>query len=165
MTPLTFNVQFELYMHKLRNYTLPQGFSLIELMIVIVIIGVLSLMAISLYSGAQESARDVTRMQDLDQVGKAMEVHIGSNAYRALSDDWFAGGVPIHDPKGNVYCAKGNSIQTPEIWSGSCPTGYKTLTQGEPTDSSDSTAPLTSWVICTVMENPQYVYCKTSGQK
>lgn len=52
-----------------------KGFTLIELLVVIVIIGILAAGATTLYSGAQQKARDSVRKQDLNQLKAAAEFH------------------------------------------------------------------------------------------
>lgn len=49
------------------------GFTLIELLVVISIIGVLSAIGLSTFSGAQKKARDARRRADLKQIQNAME--------------------------------------------------------------------------------------------
>jgi prepilin-type N-terminal cleavage/methylation domain-containing protein len=56
-------------MPKTRN---PFGFTLIELMVVIVIMAILSTVGMVLYSSAQATARDGKRRQDLEDLKKAL---------------------------------------------------------------------------------------------
>jgi prepilin-type N-terminal cleavage/methylation domain-containing protein len=55
------------------------GFTLIELIIVIAIIAVLSSIGMVMYTGAQKSARDAKRMGDIDEIKKALEQYYVSN--------------------------------------------------------------------------------------
>lgn len=50
-----------------------RGFTLIELMVVITIIGILATIALVMYSGIQKSARDAKRIGDIDAIRKALE--------------------------------------------------------------------------------------------
>ena len=56
------------------------GFTLIELMVVIAIIGLLMAAGLVSYTSAQKNARDAKREADIDAVGKAMEQYNGANS-------------------------------------------------------------------------------------
>lgn len=49
------------------------GFTLVELLIVVAIIGVLSVVGLTAYSGVQQKARDTKRRADIDAIAKVME--------------------------------------------------------------------------------------------
>ncbi|MEI6477381.1 MAG: prepilin-type N-terminal cleavage/methylation domain-containing protein [bacterium] len=63
-------------LHIRRGY---KGFTLIELMVVIVIIGLLSSLATTSYLRAQTSARDNTRKTDISALSAAIETYYASN--------------------------------------------------------------------------------------
>lgn len=52
-----------------------KGFTIVELLIVIVVIGILAALVISTFAGAQARARDVQRKTDIKAIAKALEVH------------------------------------------------------------------------------------------
>lgn len=56
-----------------------QGFTLIELLVVISVIGILSGLVLTSYSGAQKQARDSQRRSDLNQYRLALESYAASN--------------------------------------------------------------------------------------
>src|SRR5476651_2009324 len=86
-----------------------QGFTLIELMVVISIIAILSIIGITIFSGAQKSSRDARRKADIDSMSSSAEANMNTTTflhcptgaagtYCALTASEFAGGnVPV-DP-------------------------------------------------------------------
>lgn len=56
------------------------GFTLIELLVVVAIIGLLSSIVLIALNSARASARDSTRMADISQISKALEVYYDDNA-------------------------------------------------------------------------------------
>ena len=56
-----------------------QGFSLIELLVVIFIIGVLAGVVFPNFMGARERARDARRKQDLESVRNALRIYYNDN--------------------------------------------------------------------------------------
>ncbi len=81
------------------------GFTLLELLIVIVIIGILALLIIPNITSAPKKARDVQRKTDMRAIQKALEEYfVSNNAYPAATSDLTAGTPPImgtvpSDPK------------------------------------------------------------------
>jgi len=51
------------------------GFTIVELLIVIVVIGVLAAITVAAYSGMQNRARDAQRVQDIRTISKALELY------------------------------------------------------------------------------------------
>ncbi len=86
------------------------GFTLLELLIVIVIIGILALLIIPNITSAPKKARDTQRKTDMGAMQKGLEEYFTSNnAYPATAAALSAGVTPIMknvptDPKNNgVY--------------------------------------------------------------
>ena len=65
--------------------TFQKGFSLVELLIVMAIMGVLSIVAVSSFTSTQRQARDARRKSDLVQVSKAVELYY--NDYGVYPND------------------------------------------------------------------------------
>ena len=51
------------------------GFTIVELLIVIVVIGILAAISIAAYTGVQGRAQDARRVQDLQSIAKALELY------------------------------------------------------------------------------------------
>ena len=61
------------------NNTFQRGFTLIELMIVIVILGILMGTILPRLTGAQGRARDTAKIADLSNLAQALEVYYNDN--------------------------------------------------------------------------------------
>jgi len=62
-----------------------RGFTLIELMVVISIIGILSSIVVAGLNGARESARDVRRISDIKNIELALSLYYSDNGYYPCS--------------------------------------------------------------------------------
>ena len=63
-----------------------QGFTIVELAVVILVIGILATLVTFGYNGMQEQARDSTRISDMKTIGKALEIYKSRNgAYPPVS--------------------------------------------------------------------------------
>lgn len=58
-----------------------RGFTIVELLIVIVVIGILASITMVAYNGAQGRARDAKRMQDVRTIVKALELYKVTNGF------------------------------------------------------------------------------------
>ena len=56
-----------------------KGFTLVELLIVVIVIGILASIAIVSYNGTQKRARDSKRLNDISEITKALEVYYSVN--------------------------------------------------------------------------------------
>lgn len=80
-------------------YKKQTGFTIVELLIVIVIIGILASITIVAYNGIQGRARDTQRVQDMQSIVKALELYKTTNgAYPAAVGTANASGWEVsHD--------------------------------------------------------------------
>jgi prepilin-type N-terminal cleavage/methylation domain-containing protein len=58
-----------------------QGFTIVELLIVIVVIGILALLVITTYSGIQQKARNSKRQNDVKSIQTQLEAFFSQNGY------------------------------------------------------------------------------------
>src|SRR5438270_13715004 len=58
-----------------------QGFTIVELLIVIVVIGILALLVITTYSGIQQKARNSKRQTDVQAIQTHLEAFYSQNGY------------------------------------------------------------------------------------
>lgn len=71
------------------------GFTIVELLIVIVVIGILAAITIVAYNGIQQRGRDAQRSSDIASIQKALELyHIDNGGYPTCSNTTYqVGGV------------------------------------------------------------------------
>ena len=79
-----------------------QGFTIVELLIVIVVIGILAAIVITTYSGIQAKARNAKRQSDIDALQTQIEAYYTTNQhYPSLTDmntpSWLATNMPSLD--------------------------------------------------------------------
>lgn len=90
----------------------PQGFTLVELLVVVSIIAVLSVIGIIIFTGTQKSARDARRRADVDAISKAWESHYSNTSprYPAMQGSWFSGGsIPADPTNSGIYVYTGTN--------------------------------------------------------
>jgi prepilin-type N-terminal cleavage/methylation domain-containing protein len=68
-----------------------QGFTIVELLIVIVVIGILALLVITTYSGIQAKARNAKRQSDIKALQTQLEAFFSQNGYYPSLTDMNSG--------------------------------------------------------------------------
>jgi prepilin-type N-terminal cleavage/methylation domain-containing protein len=84
-----------------------QGFTIVELLIVIVVIGILALLVITTYSGIQAKARNSKRSADVKSLQTQIEAYFSQNGYypnrtNMNSDTWLDTNMKSLDKKALV---------------------------------------------------------------
>lgn len=64
------------------------GFTIVELLIVIVVIAILAAISIVAYTGIQQRGRDSQRKSDLASIGKAIELYHADNGVYPMTGGW-----------------------------------------------------------------------------
>ena len=97
---------------KINKFKKQSGFTMIELLVVIVIIGILSTIGLGSFTSSQQKARDSRRKTDLRAIGDALELYYND-----------FGSYPIDDGTGNfIGCGVGaqtTACSAGQIWQNS----------------------------------------------
>jgi prepilin-type N-terminal cleavage/methylation domain-containing protein len=94
-----------------------QGFTIVELLIVIVVIGILALLVITTYSGIQQKARNSKRQTDLTSIQTQLEAFFqNAGYYPSLADmnssSWLATNMKSLDKNALIDPSSANQSQT-----------------------------------------------------
>lgn len=100
-----------------------QGFTIVELLIVIVVIGILAALVVTTFSGIQQKARDKERQTDIGALHSQIEAYYAQNgSYPSLTDindstfrsNSMKGldGEALKDPKGTTQALAGTPSDT-----------------------------------------------------
>ena len=120
-----------------------RGFTIVELLIVIVIIGILAALVIITYSGIQQKARDTERKTDVNAVHGHLEAYYAQvGSYPAMADvndaTWRSANMKGLDPAA-LQDPKGSSQALCAAVSNTC-YGYAPTPAGCTTAAGDCTA-------------------------
>ena len=144
-----------------------KGFTIVELLIVIVVIGILATLVIVTFTGIQQKARDSKRKTDIGAVQAALESYYSSNnTYPTVTDlnssTWISSNLKgfdinaLQDPKGN----------SPTVISGTTPSGTQYAYNVTPSgcdDSANSANPCTNFGIYAKLESDGSTISKVSN--
>jgi prepilin-type N-terminal cleavage/methylation domain-containing protein len=82
--------------NKFKNLRSSRGFTIVELLIVIIVIAILATLVITAYNGVQAKARDVKRQSDAESVQKAAEAYNADNgSYPTSAANFTASGNTV----------------------------------------------------------------------
>lgn len=117
-----------------------KGFTLIEILVVIAIIGILMAAGAVAFTFARRSARDSRRLSDMRAIQQAFEQYYAQNddtyatTYTDMTTGFFAGGQPPRDPQANS-----NYTFTMTGISGNTASGYCVCADVEDNNKGNST--------------------------
>ncbi len=83
-----------------------QGFTLIELIIIITILGILAAMISGNFITSLKKGRDARRKADLEQIQRALEMYYEDKKAYPLTADWTFGGQFTDLASGKIYMVK-----------------------------------------------------------
>jgi type II secretion system protein G len=99
-----------------------KGFTLIELIVVIAIIGLLSTLAVVALGSARTKARDAKRLSDIKQVQSALEIYYSDNAKYPTAVESVVLGT------GGAVCLDNSTAG----WSATCSNPYMSVVPKDP---------------------------------
>ena len=76
-----------------------QGFTIVELLIVIVVIGILAALVITTFTGIQQQARDTERQTDINAIHSQLEAYYAQNGYYPGDAEITVGNLQGLDPE------------------------------------------------------------------
>ena len=120
-----------------------KGFTIIELLIVIVVIGILAGIVITTYSGIQAKARNAVRQTDIQSIQTQLEAYYSQNGHYPSNADlssatWRATNMPSLDTNALIDPSSGQTISNVTIADNS--TGQAKEYSYYPVDSTGSSA-------------------------
>ena len=133
-----------------------KGFTIVELLIVIVVIAILATLVIVTFTGIQQKARDSKRQTDVDALDSHLEAFYANNGYYPTITDlttpaWISANMKGFDPNA-LTDPKGSTITGNAPASGTY--AYSYVTQGCTTSSpSSSSNECTSFVLTAELES------------
>lgn len=139
------------------------GFTIVELLIVIVVIGILAALVVTTFSGIQRKARDSERQTDINAVASQLEAYHAQNGkYPGLAD--LQNATFISD---NLKGLDPAAMKDPKIGSATTfPVGTVTATNygyaPEPSGCSSTGTECTSYVLTADLEGSTDNYVKRS---
>lgn len=125
------------------KYKSQKGFTIVELLIVIVVIGILAALVLNTFAGVQERARDTERQTDVNSISTQLEVYyndnggyptfaqIGTEANALALMDGIDEGA-LRAPGVDAFSLVNNATPSEQQY------GYVTLPAGCATDACDS---------------------------
>src|ERR1035437_4656511 len=133
---------------KLKN----QGFTIVELLIVIVVIGILATLVITTYNGVQSKARDTKRQTDVNAIQGQVEAYntnagfyptltnINSTSWRGTNMKGLDANA-LQDPQGSAQALVGSPVAKSYAY------------EAVPAGCDDSTTNCTSYKLTATLEN------------
>lgn len=155
-------------MFSLKKKSDQKGFTIVELLIVIVVIGILAALVVTTYGGIQGKARDSKRQSDLQALQTQIEAYYATNNYYpALADmnstSWRTTNMKsldagaMTDPSSSTATLSGTAAST----SNQKVYGYVATDAGGTTCAAASTT-CSTYTLTAFLEGPKTVYTKTA---
>lgn len=144
-----------------------RGFTIVELLIVIVVIGILAALVVTTYAGIQSKARDSKRQSDIQALQTQIEAFYASNNYYPAmadinSDTWRSTNMKSLDPGAMTDPSGSNAT-----FVASAPTATSKQYQYAPLSSTNAACAAggtdcVSYTLAAYLENTKAVYKKNN---
>lgn len=143
-----------------------QGFTIVELLIVIVVIGILAALVITTFTGIQQKARNTERQTDIKAIHGQVEAYYASKGYYPTFDHlndstWRTANMKgldqeaLKDPKGTAFALAATSSATSY--------GYAVGTSaGTATSCASDETTCATYVLTATMEGGDPAFTKTN---
>lgn len=159
-----------------------QGFTLVELLVVIAILAILAVIGLATFSGIQRNARDARRREEVQSIAQALEANktMNSTTYNTLLNTNFQAGLIPTDTTTAQYSvawtttAGAAAPAIPTAWATTsinptAPSGtgaWPSTGTGQSVSTANPPATATAWTVCALLENGANptVFCKSSQQ-
>ena len=100
----------------LKTNTNQKGFTIVELLIVIVVIGILAMLVLNTFNGVQQKARNTERQTDATSVAKQLEAYFAEKGGYPLWSQWgstpTSGSTLLKGTSENAYTAPATTAGT-----------------------------------------------------
>ncbi len=145
------------------------GFTIVELLIVIVVIAILATLVIVTFTGIQQKARDSQRQTDINAVDSQLEAFYAQNGYYPtytdlISPTFISTSLKGLDPQSLIGPKTGTLVNASTAATNPAGDGYTYFTNGcTATDPSSATNGCTSFTLKAQLEGSADVYTKSSN--
>lgn len=160
-------------MRSLHSYKKQKGFTIVELLIVIVVIGILATLVIVTFTGIQRRARDTQRQTDINAIQSHVEAFYADHGYYPTTVDLQSTTFLTNNMRGlksDALLAPNSSAQidantattTKYQYVASTTTTGNTCTNGDPSDASTNGGCDSYHLEAALEADPANPYIKTS---
>lgn len=145
-----------------------KGFTIVELLIVIVVIGILAGLVITTFVGVQQKARDSERKTDINGLHAQVEAYYAQNGFYPTADDMndaATGGFRETELRGldaEAFKAPGGTATTFAATASTTQYAYVATGAAADCDNSTPTNPCTGYTLSADLEGETDNYTKSS---
>ena len=143
-----------------------RGFTIVELLIVIVVIGILAALVVTTYTGIQKKARDTERKTDINAIHGQVEAYQAQNGkYPTLANlnDQVAGGFVATNLKGlDLAAFKDPNGTSNNLANAAAANVYSYVATPAACDNTPANGDCTAYTLTATLEDGTPLYVKSS---